>query len=132
MLAGAVEGASAKIKAKARKAAAHLMEVDPDDLEWVDGGFQIRGVPGQRKGLDEIAAGLPDIEGWEAPPGAAYPGPVLALAGDQSDYVRPEHRAAFRALFPAVRFATLRDAGHWMHADQPEAFTATAAGFLKG
>jgi CO/xanthine dehydrogenase Mo-binding subunit len=58
MLAGAVEGASAKIKAKARKAAAHLMEVDPDDLEWREGGFQVRGVPDQRKGLDEIAAML--------------------------------------------------------------------------
>ena len=49
MLAGAVEGASAKIKAKARRAAAHLLEVDPDDLEWVDGGFQVKGVPEQRK-----------------------------------------------------------------------------------
>jgi CO/xanthine dehydrogenase Mo-binding subunit len=58
MLAGAVEGASAKIKAKARRAAAHLMEVDPEDLEWVEGGFQVRGVPDQRKGLDEIAAML--------------------------------------------------------------------------
>ena len=94
--------------------------------------LKLGAAPAWRIGLDEIAAGLPDIEGWEAPPDAAYPGPVLALAGDRSDYVRPEHRAAFRALFPAVRFATLRDAGHWMHADQPEAFTATAAGFLKG
>ena len=76
MLAGAVEGASVKIKAKARKAAAHLMEVDPDDLEWVEGGFQVRGVPGQRKGLDEIAAMLhlfkhsfpEEVEaGWRSP-----------------------------------------------------------------
>jgi CO/xanthine dehydrogenase Mo-binding subunit len=58
MLAGAVEGASAKIKAKARRAAAHLMEVDPDDLEWTEGGFQVKGVPDRRKGLDEIAAML--------------------------------------------------------------------------
>ena len=88
--------------------------------------------PAWRIGLDEIAAGLPDIEGWEAPPDAAYPGPTLALAGDRSDYIKPEHRAAFRALFPAVRFATLRDAGHWMHADQPEAFTEIVGGFLAG
>jgi CO/xanthine dehydrogenase Mo-binding subunit len=58
MLAGAVEGASAKIKAKARRAAAHLLEVDPEDLEWADGGFHVKGVPDQRKGLDEIAAML--------------------------------------------------------------------------
>jgi CO/xanthine dehydrogenase Mo-binding subunit len=70
MLAGAVEGASAKIKGKARLAAAHLLEASPDDLEWVDGGYQVRGVPEQRKSLAEIAVMLhlfkhtfpPDVE----------------------------------------------------------------------
>ncbi len=55
MLAGAVEGATAKIKAKALRAAAHLMEANPDDLEWVNGGYQVKGVPEQRKTLAEIA-----------------------------------------------------------------------------
>ena len=55
MLAGAVEGASSKIKAKALRAAAHLLEADADDLEWVDGGFQVKGVPEQRKSLADIA-----------------------------------------------------------------------------
>ena len=58
MLAGAVEGATAKIKAKALRAAAHLLEANPDDLEWVDGGFQVKGVPEQRKTLAEIAVML--------------------------------------------------------------------------
>ncbi|MGE0296163.1 xanthine dehydrogenase family protein molybdopterin-binding subunit [Pseudonocardia sp.] len=58
MLAGAVEGASAKIKAKALRAAAHLLEANPDDLEWVDGGYQVRGVPEQRKSLGDIAVML--------------------------------------------------------------------------
>ena len=88
--------------------------------------------PAWRIGLDEIAAGLPDIEGWDAPPGATYAGPTLVLAGERSDYVKPEHRAVFRALFPLARFVTLRNAGHWMHADQPEAFTEIVGGFLAG
>ena len=58
MLAGAVEGATAKIKAKALRAAAHLLEADADDLEWVDGGYQVRGVPEQRKSLADIAVML--------------------------------------------------------------------------
>ncbi|MBN9102389.1 MAG: xanthine dehydrogenase family protein [Pseudonocardia sp.] len=58
MLAGAVEGATAKIKAKALRAAAHLLEADPDDMEWVDGGFQVKGVPEQRKSLADIAVML--------------------------------------------------------------------------
>jgi CO/xanthine dehydrogenase Mo-binding subunit len=58
MLAGAVEGATAKIKAKALRAAAHLLEASPDDLEWTDGGFQVKGVPEQRKSLADIAVML--------------------------------------------------------------------------
>ncbi len=58
MLAGAVEGATAKIKAKARRATAHLMEANPDDLEWVDGGYQVKGSPEARKTLAEIAVML--------------------------------------------------------------------------
>jgi CO/xanthine dehydrogenase Mo-binding subunit len=58
MLAGAVEGATAKIKDKARRAAAHLLEIDPADLEWADGGYQVRGVPERRKSLGDIAVAL--------------------------------------------------------------------------
>ena len=86
--------------------------------------------PAWRIGLPEIAAALPGIEGWDSPPGATYPGPVLALRGERSAFVLPEHRPAFRALFPAARFVTLRDAGHWLHADAPEAFTQVVQGFL--
>ena len=58
MLAGAVEGAAGKIKDKARRAAAHLLEIDPDDMEWSDGGFQVRGDPERKKSLAEIAIAL--------------------------------------------------------------------------
>ena len=81
-----------------------------------------------RIGLPEIAAALPEIEGWSA--GGLYEGPTLVLRGERSDYVLPEHRALFRALFPKARFASLRDAGHWLHADQPEAFIRTLNSFL--
>ena len=85
--------------------------------------------PSWRIGLDEIAAALPGIEGWDAPD-ALYPGPVLVVRGERSDFVLPEHRPAFRALFPAARFITLRGAGHWLHADAPVAFIQTVQGFL--
>ncbi len=84
--------------------------------------------PAWRLGLAEIAAGLPEIEGWSGT--GSYPGPVLSLQGERSDYVLPEHRPMFRALFPAVRFATLHGAGHWLHAEAPEAFMAATQGFF--
>ncbi|MGH3501047.1 MAG: xanthine dehydrogenase family protein molybdopterin-binding subunit [Nocardioidaceae bacterium] len=55
MLAGAVEGASRKIKEKIFKVAGHLLEVEPSDLEWVDGGVAVKGSPENRKTLAEIA-----------------------------------------------------------------------------
>jgi pimeloyl-ACP methyl ester carboxylesterase len=88
--------------------------------------------PGWRIGLREIAAGLPDIEGWDAPPGTQYAGPVLMLRGERSEYVRPEHRPAVRALFPMARFMTLKGAGHWLHADAPDVFVEVAQAFLDG
>jgi len=86
--------------------------------------------PGWRIGLGEIAAGLPAIEGWEAPEGAIYHGPTLFLAGARSDYIRPEHRPAIRALFPAARFVTVKDAGHWVHADNPAGFVGVVESFM--
>jgi esterase len=86
--------------------------------------------PAWRIGLAEIADGLPDIEGWETPQGASYPGPTLFLTGARSSYVQPAYRPAIRALFPAARFVTLKDAGHWVHADNPDGFIAVAEAFL--
>ncbi len=92
--------------------------------------------PEWRIGLDEIAAGLPAIMGWPktgngVSDGAGrFEGPTLVLRGERSDYILTEHRPLFRALFPAARFAALRDAGHWLHADAPDAFTATLNAFL--
>jgi CO/xanthine dehydrogenase Mo-binding subunit len=56
MLAGAIGGASGKIKDKLRRIAANDLEVEPGDLEWVDGGFEVRGAPAARRGLAELAA----------------------------------------------------------------------------
>ena len=56
--------------------------------------------------------------------------PALFVAGARSGYVRPAHREAIRRLFPHARLVTLRDAGHWLHAEQPEAFLRTVQPFL--
>ena len=35
-----------------------------------------------------------------------------------------------KELFPRVVRVTVRDAGHWLHADQPEAFVSAVRTFL--
>jgi esterase len=73
---------------------------------------------------------LTDVLGWPELEFDPYSGPVLWLAGARSDYVRPEYAAAMRALFPRVRLVTVKDAGHWLHSDQPTVFTAAIRQFL--
>ena len=87
--------------------------------------------PSWRNGLAEIAAAMPDIVDFPVPPGARYEGPTLFVAGARSDYIRPEHRPIIRALFPAARFATVPNAGHWLHADNLEGLIAVVEPFLR-
>jgi carbon-monoxide dehydrogenase large subunit len=47
--------ASRKIRDKSRLLAAHLLEANPDDLEWTNGAFNIKGSPDKRKTIQEIA-----------------------------------------------------------------------------
>ncbi|HEY7276895.1 MAG TPA: aerobic carbon-monoxide dehydrogenase large subunit [Trebonia sp.] len=55
-----VSGAAAavvarKVRERARIVASAMLEVSPDDLEWADGKWQVRGDPDQAKDLAEIA-----------------------------------------------------------------------------
>jgi len=76
--------AARKIREKAQKIAAHLLEVSPDDLEWKDHKFQVKGVPDKAKTMAEIAfaaytnhppgmeAGLEAVDYYD-PPNLTYP-----------------------------------------------------------
>jgi len=87
--------------------------------------------PHWRIGLAEIVAAMPDIGGWPPlPEGTLNNGPTLFVAGARSDYIRPEYRRVIRALFPAARFVTVKDAGHWVHADNLAGFLGVLEAFL--
>jgi pimeloyl-ACP methyl ester carboxylesterase len=76
--------------------------------------------PAWRIDLPAIAAALPAIESWPAIDAPPFTGPTAFVVGGRSDFIRQQDRPAIRALFPAVRFITLKAAGHWVHADDPE------------
>ena len=44
-----------KVREKAQKIAAHLLEAAPDDVEWVDHQFQVKGAPDKVKTMQEVA-----------------------------------------------------------------------------
>jgi carbon-monoxide dehydrogenase large subunit len=76
--------ASRKIRDKARKIAAHLLEAAEEDLEWERGKFYVKGSPDRAKTIQEIAfaaytnhppgmeAGLESVNYYD-PPNLTYP-----------------------------------------------------------
>jgi esterase len=94
------------------------------NLERANGGFQ------WRINLTAIAAGMSGIAGFSPPAGATYGGPAAFIAGEHSAYIRDSHKAKIAELFPKARTVTIKDAAHWVHADQPKAFLKTVQAFL--
>ena len=86
---------------------------------------------GWRIGLSEIRAALSRIEGWDAPFGARYTGPTVFIRGARSNYVRDDDIPAIRAAFPAAEIVTIPDAGHWLHAENPDAVAAAVLAFMR-
>ena len=67
--------------------------------------------------------GFPQMEG-------SFDKPALFLGGARSKYISSDGRVEIQRLFPQSRVVMLKDAGHWLHADQPEAFVKTVSAFL--
>ena len=84
--------------------------------------------------LEVLGADLAVIGGWPESAVAGLPpyrGPVLWVAGARSDYVRPEYAAAMDRLFPTNRKVTLKEAGHWVHSEQPQVFLEVLRRFVE-
>lgn len=50
-----------------------------------------------------------------------YNGSTLFIRGDRSDYILDEDVDAIQEQFPNSQLLTIQGAGHWVHAEQPEA-----------
>ncbi len=75
-----------------------------------------------RVNLDVIVRDLPVIAGWPSFD-REFEKPTVFIGGLQSEYLDQQHWPAVRARFPNARIEMLADAGHWVHAEQPERVT---------
>lgn len=50
--------------------------------------------------------------------------PVLFIRGEKSNYIREPDLVMIRQLYPNAQIVTIRNAGHWLHAEQPAAVVA--------
>ncbi|HHT1701236.1 TPA: esterase [Citrobacter freundii] len=61
----------------------------------------------------------PHIVGWETIP--AWEHPALFIPGGNSPYVTEAYREQLLTQFPQARAHVIAGAGHWVHAEKPEA-----------
>ena len=62
--------------------------------------------------------------------GEPFEAPTLFIRGEQSDYIGDDDLALIQTYFPHARLETLTGAGHWVHAEQPEALYQLVHTFL--
>ncbi len=86
-------------------------------------GFRWRmNLQGLHRGYGQLVAGNSEGE---------FDGPTLFVRGGRSDYILPGAEAAIQQRFPQARIETVEEAGHWLHAEQPDATGRIIARFLK-
>ncbi len=56
-----------------------------------------------------------------------FTGKALFIAGADSDFIKPED---VKSLFPDAVLSSIANAGHWLHVQQPDMFTALVEDFL--
>ena len=93
------------------------------NLKRTDAGFAWKlNLPVIRDNIEAVGVAVPDRD--------AFPGATLFVRGEKSDYVREEDETLIKRIFPAARMVTISGAGHWIHAEQPEALLEVVTEFL--
>lgn len=81
--------------------------------------------------LESLAHNFENILGFpDVPADMTFDKPTLFLGGGRSPYIQPEHHAEIMRLFPHASIDSIPDAGHWVHADAPQAFLERVTAFL--
>ena len=65
------------------------------------------------------------------PSKGSFDGPTLFLKGEKSDYILPTDEENISTLFPNAKIVSIKDAGHWVHAENPVDFITETSNFLK-
>ena len=83
---------------------------------------------GLRLNIEAITRHQQDI--CDAVSGPPFKGPTLFIRGGNSDYIQDIHLPVIKALFPHFQLETVPNAGHMLHAEQPQEFLARVVKFL--
>jgi len=95
------------------------------NLYWVE-----KGQLGLRINLDILAENVSEV-GEALPTYAKFTADTLFLRGDKSEYISLEDEAIIKRHFPEAKIETIKNAGHWLHAENPADFYNAVISFLK-
>ncbi len=90
-----------------------------NEKEKLDWRFNLESI---EKNIEEVGGALPADFHIETP--------SLFIAGERSGYIKVEDHAEIKKDFSTVEFAVIPDAGHWVHAENPEDFFKVSLSFL--
>lgn len=72
--------------------------------------------------IEEIGAALPE--------NTVFEGDTLFLGGEKSGYIEPMDEILIKKHFPKAEIGTIPNAGHWLHAENPDEFYENVKNFL--
>ncbi len=78
-----------------------------------------------------VLQGVEEEIGKSLSPTDRYEEPCLFLRGDQSDYILEADLPKIQEHFPQAILQTIADAGHWLHAEQPDVFLEKTLDFIR-
>ena len=86
------------------------------NLYWKD-----KGVLALRINLNVLAEHVSEV-GEALPLQAKFDGGTLFLRGDKSEYISFQDEDVIKSHFPKANIVTIANAGHWLHAENPQDF----------
>ena len=61
----------------------------------------------------------------------SFNGKVLFIKGENSDYINEKDLDQTKEIFPNLKFKIIKNAAHWVHAENPAQFLKNTHSFLK-
>ena len=95
----------------------NLKRTDQDSFEWKVN------LPVIRDNIENVGVAVNDSTSVEKP--------VLFIRGNQSDYIQDDDEPLIKKIFPQAQVETIKGAGHWVHAEQPDVLYEVVKDFLR-
>lgn len=105
--------------------------------DWGIRQFLLKNVYWKEKGVLDYRFNLPVLTekieeiGQALPEGSTFEKDTLFLKGGKSDYILEQDRELINIHFPYNKIETIHNAGHWLHAEDPNGFYDAVVRFLE-